>query len=220
MTIETNFGTTVPTVGEHWFTAGYIVNIQADPPNASAGVRYVSCSWSGSGSVSATGSSSNVTFTINATSTIEWTWETQYYLTVSSVYGISSGDVLYHAGSSAFAFVTPTTVVANGYSQYVFSGWIGDASGSSSISNAIIMNSPKTAKANWETQILPTPTPTPTPAPTPVSSIAAPTVTPKPSHTPSPTESPIPSNSPFVSPSPSNGPSSTCLLYTSPSPRD
>ena len=36
--------------------------------------------------------------------------------------------------------------------QYVFTGWSGDASGSSSPSNPIIMNGPKTATANWKTQ--------------------------------------------------------------------
>ena len=204
LTIETNYGTSVPIVGEHWYTDGSIVHIQADPPNDSAGVRYLSCSWVGTGSVPATGSSSNVTFTINTDSTIQWIWETQYYLTVSSSHGISSGEGWYQDGSSAFASVTPTTVAGNSYTQYVFSGWSGDASGSSSISNAIIMNSPKTAAANWETHILPTPTPTPTPAPTPVRTVT-PTVTPKPSPTPSPTESPTPTATQSVSPSPSNG---------------
>ncbi|UCE96354.1 MAG: hypothetical protein JSV51_01725, partial [Candidatus Bathyarchaeota archaeon] len=46
----------------------------------------------------------------------------------------------------------PLTVAGPSGTQYVFTGWSGDASGSASPSDAITMDGPKTAVANWKTQ--------------------------------------------------------------------
>ena len=196
LAIATNLGSTEPSIGEHWYPAGTSVSVQASSPPEATGVKYVSLGWSRTGGVPATGSGLIATFTINAPSTIDWTWKTQYYLTVSSAYGTAGGADWYDAGSSAYATINPTSVT-----NYVFSQWSGDASGSSSTSNAIIMNGPKTAVADWSKQTdTPAPTPTPTQNPTP-----------KPTSTPSPTISPTPSSDPTVSPSPSStvGPSNS-----------
>ena len=206
LVVETNLGTTEPSVGEYWFNAGTPISVEAQPPSAENGVQYVCLGWSGTGSVPTSGNESAVSFLMNAPSNITWTWKTQYYLTVSSVYGYVGGNGWYDAGSSAYATISPTLVYGNGGVQYTFSGWSDDASGSSSSSNAIVMDGPKTATANWSPvpTITPQPTPTPTHRPT---VIPTPTPTLHPTASPSLSTSPTPSNN--VSTSPSLSPSST-----------
>ena len=58
----------------------------------------------------------------------------------------------YPAGSTQYASVSPMTVPGSAGTQFVFTSWGGDASGSSSPSNPIVMTGPKNATANWETQ--------------------------------------------------------------------
>ncbi len=196
LNIATNLGTASPSVGDHWYEVGSSVNVTASPPPADTGIQYVCSGWSGTGSVPTTGDVSSMIFTINAPSNITWTWKTQYYLTVSSAHGTPGGAGWYDADSSAYATVSPTTVDGTGGIQYVFNGWSGNASGSSSPSNAIVMDAPKTAIAGWSTINPPTPTPTPSSSNTP-------------SSTPTPTASSSPSPSPTASASPSASPSST-----------
>jgi uncharacterized repeat protein (TIGR02543 family) len=198
LTIATNLGTTQPPSGENWFAAGASVNVETSSPTAQTGVQYFCLGWTGTGSVPAIGTGSNVIFTIVSPSSISWTWKTQYYLTVSSAYGNTAGSGWYDSGTSAYAAVSPTTAVGVGGTQYVFSGWAGDASGSSSPSNPIVMTGSKTATANWETQNLPTPTPTPVPSP-----IVTPTV--------SPTS--LPSSTPTQTPNVTNGSANDYLFY-------
>jgi lysophospholipase L1-like esterase len=200
--ISSNSGTTQPPNGENWFAAGALIAAETSSPTDQTGVQNVCLGWTGIGSVPATGTSSNVLFSLMSPSSISWIWKTQYYLTVSSTYGNAAGTGWYDAGASAYASVSPTTVVSAGGTQYSFTGWSGSASGSSSNSNALIMDSPKTAMANWSPATAPTPTP-PQPTPTPSR-----TATPKPSATvtesSSPTVSPSPTNEPTASPPPNS----------------
>jgi cell division septation protein DedD len=79
-------------------------------------------------------------------------WKIQYYLNVSSVNGTTSGSDWYDSGTSATAALNSLTVAGATGTQYVFTDWSGDASGTASPSNPIIMSGPKTAIANWRTQ--------------------------------------------------------------------
>ncbi len=91
--------------------------------------------------------------TIGSATVVDPSYDHQYYLTVTSAYGTASGAGWYSAGSTAYAGLDTGTVSGGADTQYVFTGWSGDASGSTfSSSNAITMNGPKTATANWETQ--------------------------------------------------------------------
>jgi uncharacterized repeat protein (TIGR02543 family) len=91
--------------------------------------------------------------TIGSATVVDPSYDHQYYLTVTSAYGTASGAGWYSAGSTAYAGLDTGTVSGGAGTQYVFTGWSGDASGSAfSSSNAITMNGPKTATANWETQ--------------------------------------------------------------------
>jgi uncharacterized repeat protein (TIGR02543 family) len=115
----------------------YTWNVSS-PVSTSAVVRYVASPLSGAMNVPVQ-TSQNVTYA------------GQYYLTVNSAYGNAGGAGWYDSGASAYATITPLTVGSGG-TQYVFTGWSGDASGNGSPSNAMTMNAPKTATANWNTQ--------------------------------------------------------------------
>lgn len=197
LTISSNLGSTIPAIGEYSYPAGTTITVEARPPASITGVQNTCLGWNGTGSVPALGTASIVTFTINVNSTVHWNWKTQYYLTVSSPNGNTGGEGWYDTGSSAYAIVSPISVSAGNGANYVFSGWSGDASGSTSPSNAIVMSGPKTALATWRFE------PASTPAPT-----ATPQVTPKPTSTPSPT--------PTVSPTASLSPSPTVEPTVSP----
>jgi uncharacterized repeat protein (TIGR02543 family) len=79
-------------------------------------------------------------------------WTHQYYLTVNSAYDTPGGSGWYNSSLTAYATLSSGTVSGGSGVQYVFTGWSGDASGSGLTSNAITMNAPKTATANWKTQ--------------------------------------------------------------------
>jgi uncharacterized repeat protein (TIGR02543 family) len=151
LTVTSANGSPSPSSG--WYDNGTSITASvATPVSGGSGTQYVCTGWTGSGSVPASGSVSATTFTINAPSTITWTWQTQYYLNVSSANGTAGGAGWYASGTSAYATVTPLTVAGATGTQYVFTGWSGAASGSTSPSNPITMNGPMTATANWQTQ--------------------------------------------------------------------
>ena len=150
LTMSTNYGTVSPANGS--YAADSAVTLTATPPATSSGERYIWSGWIGSGAGSYTGSANPASVTMNSNITETASWEHQYYLTVSSAYGSVSSGGWYDAGSSAYAAVAPLTVAGTTGTQYVFTGWSGDASGTTSPSNAIIMDGPKTAVANWQTQ--------------------------------------------------------------------
>jgi hypothetical protein len=89
---------------------------------------------------------------ITQPTTIQATYKTQYYLTVTSTYGTVNGAGWYDSGSSAMASINSGTISGDTGVQYLFTTWSGDASGSALTSSGITMNGPKTATANWKTQ--------------------------------------------------------------------
>jgi uncharacterized repeat protein (TIGR02543 family) len=137
--------------GGGWYDSGATANavLSSGTVSGGTGVQYVFTGWSDD--ASGTGLTSDI-ITMNSAKTATANWKTQYYLTVSSAYGTAGGGGWYDSGASASAIVTPLTVAGDAGTQYVFTGWGGDASGTTSPSNAITMNGPKTATANWKTQ--------------------------------------------------------------------
>jgi len=82
-------------------------------------------------------------------------WKTQYYLDVQSAHGTPSGEGWKDAGLSVYAVLDAGVVAGGTGTQYVFTSWGGDATGTDYIqSDSIIMDSPKTAVANWRTQYM------------------------------------------------------------------
>ncbi len=73
----------------------------------------------------------------------------QYHLTVDSEHGYPEGTGWYDANTNADFSVTDPDL--QGATRYIFTKWSGDYS-STSPSNSIVMSSPKTVHASWETQ--------------------------------------------------------------------
>lgn len=112
-----------------------------------AGKRYV---WTQTSGLS-TAQSGTITVPSGG-GTVTGYYKTQYYLTVISPYGTPGGEGWYDKDATAYATVTPLTVSGPAGFQYVFTHWGGDASGTTSPSNPITMDAPKTAIANWKTR--------------------------------------------------------------------
>lgn len=110
------------------------------PVSGATGTRYVYASWSDAGaqSHSITVPSSPTTYTV--------TYTTQYYLTVTSSHGSPTGTGWYNSGASA-SFSVTSPVSGGAGTQYVNTGWSGDAT-----SSPVTMNGPKTVTATWVTQ--------------------------------------------------------------------
>jgi uncharacterized repeat protein (TIGR02543 family) len=90
--------------------------------------------------------------TVTGIITVTGNYKTQYYLTVTSTYGTPGGAGWYDANAPAYATVAPSTVPGTPGTRYIFAGWSGDATGTTSTSNTIIMDGPKTATATWKTR--------------------------------------------------------------------
>ena len=153
ITMSANFGTVSPTTGS-WYNAGTSVTIYAVSPSVGNGEQYVWNGWTGTGTGSYSGSGNNSALvTMNAQVSESASWTHQYYLTVTSTYGTTTGQGWYNAGATAYAGLTSGTVSGGAGTgvQYVFSSW--STGGTSySQSNAITMNSAVTSTASWITQ--------------------------------------------------------------------
>ncbi|MFW9932021.1 MAG: M6 family metalloprotease domain-containing protein, partial [Candidatus Thorarchaeota archaeon] len=150
LTVASTYGTTG---GTGWYDSGMTAyaSLNTNIVPGAAGVQYVFTSWGGDASGSDYSSSNGIL--MDGTKTATAGWKTQYFLTVDSDHGSTSGGGWYDSGSSAYAAVNVGIVSGGTGMQYVFTSWTGDASGSDySSSDSITMNSPKTATASWKTQ--------------------------------------------------------------------
>nr|MDO8135478.1 hypothetical protein [Candidatus Njordarchaeum guaymaensis] len=131
------------------WTMGSLHSIGATSPQlVSAGMRYSWTRWSDNGAIihDIVVPSTSTTYTAYFTA--------QYYLSVESSPGTSSGTGWYDNTSTVYASLTDGSLSGGTGIRYVFTGWSGDASGTDLISGPIIMDGPKTATANWKTQYL------------------------------------------------------------------
>jgi uncharacterized repeat protein (TIGR02543 family) len=108
-----------------------------------AGTRYVFTGWS-DGITDATR-----TISVTGNMVLVAKYNTQHKLTVNSDYGTPRGDGWYDEGAQATASLDTGIVSDNLFYDWVFTGWRGDATGSGLQSNAITMDSAKTATASW-----------------------------------------------------------------------
>lgn len=97
--------------------------------------------------------SDNRPLTITQPTTITGTYQTQYYLTVTSPYNTVSGTGWYNSGSTATASLDGRTTSASNGIRHVFSAWSDDASGTA-LTSSISMTGPKTVAASWDKQYL------------------------------------------------------------------
>jgi hypothetical protein len=99
--------------------------------------------------------SDNRTSSVTGPINVEGTYQTQYYLTVSSSYGTPTGQGWCNAGSSASFGIETSTVSGGTGVRFVFSGWNSTDSGGyegSNSSDAIKMSNPIADTAKWTTQ--------------------------------------------------------------------
>ena len=73
---------------------------------------------------------------------------------IASSYGSVSGAGWYDSGSSAYAELSVAEVPLGTGVRERFEGWTGDATGSATMSNAIVMEGPKRVSASWSTEYL------------------------------------------------------------------
>jgi hypothetical protein len=136
LTVSGNFGSVSPVSG--WYDSGSIVDISASATNSS-GERFLWNGWAGTGNISYTGLTNEISVTMNSAVSEAAFWTLQYYLIVTSVYGMTSGAAGYPAGSLDYAGLS-TGMVSGASTQYLFTGFSGDVSGISfSSSKAITM---------------------------------------------------------------------------------
>ncbi len=81
-----------------------------------------------------------------------FTYVAQYFLSVETAFSSATGQSWYNAGSTAQAVLNDQQIVEGQGTRNIFTGWSGDATGTQLTSNAIIMDGPKVATANWKTQ--------------------------------------------------------------------
>ena len=149
LTVDSDYGSTS---GEGWYNSGAMAHAGLDISEIDHGngTKHVFESWGTDASGTNYAQSNDIT--MNGPKTATANWKTQYYLTVNSAYGTTGGAGWYDSDATAYATVTPLTVPGPTDTQYLFTQWTGDASGTTSPSDPITMNAPKTATANWQTQ--------------------------------------------------------------------
>jgi hypothetical protein len=156
LTIQTNFGTTIPAVGAHLYPSGTNVSISASSPPTTNSERYSWVGWLGSGSGSYSGENNEIIVTMNGPITQSALWNAEYKLSIATNLGStqpSAGDHWYQAGSSVTVEALPPPTSSG--VQYVFLGWSGTGSvpqsGSPSAAT-IIINDPSSITGTWKPQ--------------------------------------------------------------------
>jgi hypothetical protein len=144
-TVTSSYNT--PT-GQGWYTSGTTAyaGLNSGTASGGAGIQYAFATWSVGGSNYA----QSTAVIMTGPETASASWNTQYYLTVTSPYSTPSGAGWYNSGVYAYASVSGSPVIDSG-GTHTLEGWGGGASGSGLTSNAILMNSPVTAVASWLT---------------------------------------------------------------------
>ncbi len=143
LTTPTTTGGSVSGAGT--YTSGQVVTVTASPATG-----YTFSSWSGD----CTGTSTTCTLTMNAnkTATANFTQTPTTTFMLTAAKSPSTGGVIsgIDAASTAFPSGTAVTLTAVPNSDYTFSSWSGDCSGTSSTCT-LTMNSNKSATANFTT---------------------------------------------------------------------
>jgi hypothetical protein len=94
----------------------------------------------------------STTWSANSSGTQTFSYLTQYFLAVETPYSTPSGQGWYTSGMTAHASVSDQQVPEGQGTRNIFNGWSQDASGLQLTSNAIVMDAPKVAIADWITQ--------------------------------------------------------------------
>ena len=80
--VASTHGTSFPAPGRNWFAWGAEVAASVSEPAPSNGVQYVCTGWIGTGDVPAHGTGTNATFVVKQASALDWTWQTNVWLSL------------------------------------------------------------------------------------------------------------------------------------------
>src|SRR5208282_645278 len=135
--------------GSGWFNSGSTasISVPSQTVNQNPGSQLVFNGWTVDGSSNQGGST--LSLQMNSPHTVVAQYAQQYYLTVQSPQGVTSGQGWYNAGSNAPISVSTPSSPMFGVS-YVFDGWQGSMQ-SSTQSTTVLMNSPMSVVATWRT---------------------------------------------------------------------
>ncbi|HEV8595127.1 MAG TPA: sialidase family protein [Thermoplasmata archaeon] len=134
--------------GAGWYDLGGTATLTATTPQSGGtGIRYAFAAWTGD-----LYSPSLIAFlTMNEPHAVTANWQTEYYLTVSTAHGNVTASEWFAAGDQASITVQATEVTEAGR-MWTFTGWSGDATGTSRTLN-VTMTGPMTVTANWREKI-------------------------------------------------------------------
>src|SRR6266511_2808277 len=128
-----------------WLEPGSSHFVFAPPSQSAPGARDTFVEWSDGGSFA-----HSILF--SGAMSLEARFRAEYYLTVTSPFGVAMGRGWYDEGTIAFASLSSTSVPGAAGIRHAFVGWTGDANGAGTVSDGILMDGPKSATAVWRTE--------------------------------------------------------------------
>ena len=152
LSVQSAMGDPDPAAGEHSYTAGSVVACSV--ADITVGTTQYACTgWTGTGSVPSTGSTNSVDVVIAEDSSINWLWQTNYWLGASvSGSGIISAaaEPLWSAPDLDGAFEpsgSSISLTATPDEGWIFMGWSGAAAGTNDA--VILMSGPQVIMATF-----------------------------------------------------------------------
>ncbi|MFO7889503.1 MAG: FlgD immunoglobulin-like domain containing protein [bacterium] len=131
--------------GEGWYNENQDASFSVNTPDVNNTTRYQFISWGGDYS----GTDPSGSVTMDRPKTITASWNTQYYLHISSLHGNPHGQGWYDTGTEAsFSLTSP---IQDELTKYIFDHWSGDCADTTT-SGSILMDDAKTIIAHWVTQ--------------------------------------------------------------------
>ena len=153
--MDTNFGTTDPSVGEYWYKEDSIFEINATVSNATSGERYVWLGWTGTGNGSYSSTDTPASITMNGPINETAAWRHEYYLNVTSLYSSPTPTSNWFEAGKSFTASVTSPVSGPAGTQYVCTGWTGTGSVSTFGTNTSVtftMDEPSSITWNWKIQ--------------------------------------------------------------------
>ena len=135
LSISSDHGSPNPASGTNDYAWHSAVSCSVDASVTSGLTNWVSAGWTGTGSAPLSGDTNQIESFIltNLVSSVEWMWDTQYWLDMTTVGtgSVSPSNGWYAADSDVSLQATPSA-------DWLFMGWSGDASGDYTQENILI----------------------------------------------------------------------------------
>jgi KaiC/GvpD/RAD55 family RecA-like ATPase len=126
--MDASFGSVNPSIGEHWYKAGTLVNIQASTQNPNSDEQYTWLGWTGVGISGYSGMTNSTSISMDGPINETAAWKHEYYLTVASPYGPPTPTSGWCEANKSFNVSVTSPVSGPAGTQYVSIGWNGTGS--------------------------------------------------------------------------------------------